>query len=263
MEDPLDFHPALDGIRFVDVIGRGGFGLVKLARHLASGKYVAVKILLRDCSPSSPLSAQGEAAILRSLRHDNIVRLLEERHTRTHRFLVMELATKGSLQSYVFEQGGLAEAEARTLFGQALAAVSYCHAQRVVHRDLKLGNLLLDEHMTIKLADFGLSLRLEQGTLASHSRRGALLPAPPPTPPRPPASHSKSGALFPAPPLSQPPKRRPPAPVPGATWTLQSQKPPPPQPVSPRMLTPQTPRPAPRARGRAVAGSAGGSSGSC
>nr|XP_051697894.1 uncharacterized protein LOC127489945 isoform X2 [Oryctolagus cuniculus] len=205
----------------------------------------------------------------------------------------MELATKGSLQSYVFEQGGLAEAEARTLFGQALAAVSYCHAQRVVHRDLKLGNLLLDEHMTIKLADFGLSLRLEQGTLASHSRRGALLPAPPPTPPRPPvsltlppasgppgaepkapkvtphltlsyqASHSKSGALFPAPPLSQPPKRRPPAPVPGATWTLQSQKPPPPQPVSPRMLTPQTPRPAPRARGRAVAGSAGGSSGSC
>nr|XP_051685125.1 serine/threonine-protein kinase MARK2 isoform X7 [Oryctolagus cuniculus] len=165
MEDPLDFHPALDGFRFVDVIGRGGFGLVKLARHLASGKYVAVKILLRDCSPSSPLSAQGEAAILRSLRHDNIVRLLEERHTRTHLFLVMELATKGSLQSYVFEQGGLAEAEARTLFGQALAAVSYCHAQRVVHRDLKLGNLLLDEHMTIKLADFGLSLRLEQGTL--------------------------------------------------------------------------------------------------
>ncbi|XP_069924460.1 serine/threonine-protein kinase MARK2 [Oryctolagus cuniculus] len=166
MEDPLDFHPPLDGFRFVDVIGRGGFGLVKLARHLASGKYMAVKILLRDCSPSSPLSAQGEAAILRSLRHDNIMRLLEERHAgKKHLFLVMGLATKGSLQSYVFEQGGLAEAEARTLFGQALAAVSYCHAQRVVHWDLKLGNLLLDEHMTIKLADFGLSLRLEQGTL--------------------------------------------------------------------------------------------------
>ncbi|XP_062032023.1 MAP/microtubule affinity-regulating kinase 3-like [Lepus europaeus] len=165
MEGPLDFHPPLDGFRFVDVIGRGSFGLVKLARHLASGKYVAVKILLQDASPSSPLSAQGEAAILRSLRHDNIVRLLAERHTRTHLFLVMELATKGSLQSYVFEQGGLAEAEARTLFGQALAAVSYCHGQRVAHRDLKLGNLLLDEHLNLKLADFGLSLRLEQGTL--------------------------------------------------------------------------------------------------
>ncbi|XP_069921294.1 serine/threonine-protein kinase MARK1 isoform X4 [Oryctolagus cuniculus] len=165
MEDSLDFHPPLDGFRFVDVIGRGGFGLVKLARHLASGKYMAVKILLRDGSPSCPLSAQGEADILRSLRHDNIVRLLEERHAGKHLFLVMELATKGSLQSYVFEQGGLAEAEARTLFGQALAAVSYCHGQRVAHRDLKLGNLLLDEHMTIKLADFGLSLRLEQGTL--------------------------------------------------------------------------------------------------
>ncbi|XP_062066758.1 MAP/microtubule affinity-regulating kinase 3-like [Lepus europaeus] len=165
MEGPLDFHPPLDGFRFVDVIGRGSFGLVKLARHLASGKYVAVKILLQDASPSSPLSAQGEAAILRSLRHKNIVRLLAERHTRTHLFLVMELATKGSLQSYVFEQGGLGEAEARSLFGQALAAVSYCHGQRVAHRDLKLGNLLLDAHLNLKLADFGLSLRLEQGAL--------------------------------------------------------------------------------------------------
>ncbi|XP_062046194.1 MAP/microtubule affinity-regulating kinase 3-like [Lepus europaeus] len=165
MEGPLDFHPPLDGFRFVDMLGRGSFGLVKLARHLASGKYVAVKILLQDASPSSPLSAQGEAAILRSLRHDNIVRLLAERHTRTHLFLVMELATKGSLESYVLEQGGLAEDEARTLFGQALAAVSYCHGQRVAHRDLKLGNLLLGAHLTLKLADFGLSLRLEQGTL--------------------------------------------------------------------------------------------------
>ncbi|XP_002709626.1 serine/threonine-protein kinase MARK2 [Oryctolagus cuniculus] len=161
----MAFHPPLDGFRFVEVIGQGGCGLVKLARHLASGKYVAVKILLRDCSPSSTLSAQGEAAILRSLRHDNIVRLLEERHTRTHLFLVMELATRGSLQRYVLEQGGLAEPEARTLFGQVLAAVSYCHAQHVAHRDLKLGNLLLDEHLNIKLADFGLSLRLEQGML--------------------------------------------------------------------------------------------------
>ncbi|XP_062053600.1 serine/threonine-protein kinase MARK2-like [Lepus europaeus] len=165
MEGPLDFHPPLDGYRFIYMIGWGGFGLVKLAQHLASGKYVAVKILLRDASPSSPLSAQREADILRSLRHDNIVRLLEERHTRKHLFLVMELATRGSLQHYVLRQGGLAEAEARALFGQALAAVSYCHGQRVAHRDLKLGNLLLDEHMKIKLADFGLSLRLEQGTL--------------------------------------------------------------------------------------------------
>nr|XP_051704690.1 serine/threonine-protein kinase MARK2 isoform X3 [Oryctolagus cuniculus] len=164
MKGLLDVHPPLDGYHFVHVIGRGGFSLVKLARHLASGKYVAVKIL-RDASPSSPLSAQGEAAILRSLRHDNIVRLLEERHTRKHLFLVMELATRGSLQHYVRWQGGLAEDEARALFGQALAAVSYCHGQRVAHRDLKLGNLLLDEHMTIKLADFGLSLRLERGTL--------------------------------------------------------------------------------------------------
>ncbi|XP_062053598.1 MAP/microtubule affinity-regulating kinase 3-like [Lepus europaeus] len=164
MKRHLDVHPPLHGYHFIYVIGQGGFGLVKLARHLSSGRYVAVKIL-RDASPFSPLSPQREADILRSLRHDNIVRLLEERHTRKHLFLVMELASRGSLHRYVRRQGGLAEAEARALFGQALAAVSYCHGQRVAHRDLKLGNLLLDEHMKIKLADFGLSLRLEQGTL--------------------------------------------------------------------------------------------------
>ncbi|XP_062053589.1 uncharacterized protein LOC133763913 [Lepus europaeus] len=169
MEAALAFHPPLDGFHFVGVIGRGGYGLVKLARHLATGKYVAVKILLRGTSPSSPLSAQGEADILRSLRHDNIVRLLEERHTRTHLFLVMELASRGSLRHYVLRRGGLAEAEARTLFGQALAAVSYCHGQRVAHRDLKLANLLLDAQLNLKLADFGQSLRLEQGTLVRGS----------------------------------------------------------------------------------------------
>ncbi|XP_069932209.1 MAP/microtubule affinity-regulating kinase 3 isoform X2 [Oryctolagus cuniculus] len=268
MEGPLDVHPSLDGYRFMYAIGRGGFGLVKLAWHLASGKYVAVKILLQDGSPSSSLSAQGEVVILRSLWHDNIMRLLEKRHTETHLFLVMELAARGSLYHYVQEQDGLAEDEARALFGQALAAVSYCHGQRVAHWDLKLDNLLLDEHMNIKLADFRLSLRLEQGTLDSHSRRGALLPAPPPTPPKSPASHSRRGALLPAPPPSQPPRCRPPAPVPGAVWTSQSQKPPQ-LPVSLRglgpqpPLTPQTPQPAPRARGRASAGLAGGSSGSC
>nr|XP_017206016.1 serine/threonine-protein kinase MARK2-like [Oryctolagus cuniculus] len=165
MKGPWEVHPPLDRYDFLYVLGRGGFGLVKLARHLASEEFVAVKILLQGASPSSPLSAQREVDILRSLRHDNIVRLLEERHTRTHLFLVMELATGGWLRSYVQEQGGLAEDEAGALFGQALAAVSYCHGQRVAHRDLKLGNLLLDEHMNIKLADFRLSLWLEQGTL--------------------------------------------------------------------------------------------------
>nr|XP_051676661.1 putative sperm motility kinase W [Oryctolagus cuniculus]XP_051676662.1 putative sperm motility kinase W [Oryctolagus cuniculus]XP_051676663.1 putative sperm motility kinase W [Oryctolagus cuniculus]XP_051676664.1 putative sperm motility kinase W [Oryctolagus cuniculus]XP_051676665.1 putative sperm motility kinase W [Oryctolagus cuniculus]XP_051676667.1 putative sperm motility kinase W [Oryctolagus cuniculus] len=165
MKGPWEVHPPLDGYDFLYVLGWGGFSLVKLARHLASEEFVAVKILLLDASPSSPLSAQGEADILRSLRHNNIVQLLEERHTRTHLFLVTELAARGSLQRYVWVQGGLAEDEARALFGQALAAVSYCHGQRVAHRDLKLGNLLLDEHKNIKLADFGLSLRLERGTL--------------------------------------------------------------------------------------------------
>nr|XP_051677657.1 serine/threonine-protein kinase MARK2-like [Oryctolagus cuniculus] len=127
MEGPWEDHP-LDGYDFLYVLGRGGFGLVKLAWHLASEEFVAVKILPRGTSPSSPLWGPG--------------------------------ARSGTTCC-----GRAAEAQARALFGQVLAAVSYCHGQRVAHRDLKLGNLLLDTHLNVKLADFGLSLWLEQGTL--------------------------------------------------------------------------------------------------
>ncbi|XP_058518312.1 5'-AMP-activated protein kinase catalytic subunit alpha-1-like [Ochotona princeps] len=157
------FHPPLPGYDFTEIIGQGGYGVVKLARQLATGRDVAVKIFLRERRGTASHSVAREASMLRSLRHDHIVNLLDEKCLGRFVFLVMELASRGTLHRYVWERGGLEELEARSLFAQILSAVDYCHASRVAHRDLKPGNILLDTNMNVKLADFGLSRRLPEG----------------------------------------------------------------------------------------------------
>ncbi|MEE6492179.1 hypothetical protein FKM82_016509 [Ascaphus truei] len=69
----------------------------------------------------------------------------------------MEYASQGDLYDYISERQRLSEQEARTFFRQIVSAVQYCHANGIVHRDLKLENILLDENKNVKIADFGLS----------------------------------------------------------------------------------------------------------
>lgn len=71
--------------------------------------------------------------------------------------LVMEFAAGGELYDYLSERKVLTEDEARRIFRQIATAVYYCHKHKICHRDLKLENILLDEHGNAKIADFGLS----------------------------------------------------------------------------------------------------------
>lgn len=158
------FHPPLPGYEFSDIIGQGGYGVVKLARQLATGRDVAVKIFLQERRASSSGSVAREASLMRSLQHPHILQLLEEQQQGRFVFLVMELASRGTLECYVHEQGGLGEQEASLLFAQILSAMEYCHTSCIAHRDIKPGNILLDSNMRVKLADFGLSCRLPKGT---------------------------------------------------------------------------------------------------
>jgi len=101
----------------------------------------------------------------RQLHHPHVVQLYEVIATESSIWLVTELCTGGELFDYLVEKGRIDEYETRTLFGQLCLAVAYCHEQGVVHRDLKLENVLLDDHVLVKLSDFGFTREFERGSL--------------------------------------------------------------------------------------------------
>lgn len=80
-------------------------------------------------------------------------------------WIVTELCSGGELFDYLAEKGRLAEDESKFLFGQLCLAVAYLHEKGIVHRDLKLENVLLDERCRVKLGDFGFTREFERGVL--------------------------------------------------------------------------------------------------
>ncbi|XP_045392096.1 serine/threonine-protein kinase MARK1 isoform X8 [Lemur catta] len=167
-----DEQPHIGNYRLQKTIGKGNFAKVKLARHVLTGREVAVKII--DKTQLNPTSLQKlfrEVRIMKILNHPNIVKLFEVIETEKTLYLVMEYASGGEVFDYLVAHGRMKEKEARAKFRQSsrqgtlqlwqknliVSAVQYCHQKCIVHRDLKAENLLLDADMNIKIADFGFS----------------------------------------------------------------------------------------------------------
>uniref|UniRef100_A0A803T911 Serine/threonine-protein kinase MARK1 n=1 Tax=Anolis carolinensis TaxID=28377 RepID=A0A803T911_ANOCA len=151
-------HPHIGNYRLLKTIGKGNFAKVKLARHVLTGREVAVKII--DKTQLNPTSLQKlfrEVRIMKILNHPNIVKLFEVIETEKTLYLIMEYASGGEVFDYLVAHGRMKEKEARAKFRQIVSAVQYCHQKCIVHRDLKAENLLLDGDMNIKIADFGFS----------------------------------------------------------------------------------------------------------
>uniref|UniRef100_A0AAQ5ZBG5 non-specific serine/threonine protein kinase n=1 Tax=Amphiprion ocellaris TaxID=80972 RepID=A0AAQ5ZBG5_AMPOC len=134
-------HPHIGNYRLLKTIGKGNFAKVKLARHVLTGREVR-----------------------QILNHPNIVKLFEVIETEKTLYLVMEYASGGEVFDYLVAHGRMKEKEARAKFRQIVSAVQYCHQRRIVHRDLKAENLLLDADMNIKIADFGFSNEFTVGS---------------------------------------------------------------------------------------------------
>ncbi|XP_072365618.1 serine/threonine-protein kinase MARK1 isoform X2 [Scyliorhinus torazame] len=151
-------QPHVGNYRLLKTIGKGNFAKVKLARHVLTGREVAVKII--DKTQLNPTSLQKlfrEVRIMKILNHPNIVKLFEVIETEKTLYLIMEYASGGEVFDYLVAHGRMKEKEARAKFRQIVSSVQYCHQKYIVHRDLKAENLLLDADMNIKIADFGFS----------------------------------------------------------------------------------------------------------
>ncbi|KAJ8027528.1 Hormonally up-regulated neu tumor-associated kinase [Holothuria leucospilota] len=142
------------------LLGEGSFAKVREAMHTVVGEKVAIKIIDKKEAQTDfyiHKHLRREAAILQQLRHPNIVALLEVLETDNNLYMVLEICNGGPLLDLIWVQQGLSEDDAKRFTQQVISAVQYLHNVGIMHRDLKVENMLLDEDKNIKLIDFGLS----------------------------------------------------------------------------------------------------------
>ncbi len=149
----------IDGYQIIDVLGRGGMGVVYKALDVSLEKTVALKAL-------DPVQAQDEqflgrfkveARTLGRLQHPHIVNVFAFRHVDPHLFIVMEYVDGGNLADLIAERGPIPWREALPLVRQSVEAMAHAHRLQVVHRDIKPRNILLTSAGRVKVTDFGLA----------------------------------------------------------------------------------------------------------
>jgi len=138
-------------------IGRGSYSTVKLAYSEPLKTVVAVKIISKKTAPATYLERflPREIDIIKRLQHKNILKYYQCIETTQRYLIAMEFAENGNILQLLNTQTYFKERLAHKFFGQLMSAVAYCHQFNVVHRDLKLENLMLDTRNELKLGDFG------------------------------------------------------------------------------------------------------------
>ncbi|AAS51345.2 ACR119Wp [Eremothecium gossypii ATCC 10895] len=143
-------------------LGEGEFGKVKLgwskARLDGDSRNVAIKLIRRDTVPKNSekeIKIYRELNALKLLSHPNIVRLEEVLQNSKYIGIVLQYASGGEFYKYIQKKRRLKEPPACRLFAQLISGVHYIHYKGLAHRDLKLENLLLDEHENLIITDFG------------------------------------------------------------------------------------------------------------
>ncbi|MFC9243302.1 protein kinase [Streptomyces sp. NPDC057136] len=170
---------AIAGYTLLQELGRGGMGVVHLARHESSGKEVALKVMLPRVAtrPEARQRFLREVALTKALRHPNIAALEGAGFVNGIFFFTTEYCTGGSVDVLLQRRGGrLPVDEAVGLALQALDGLEHAHRQGVVHRDLSPSNILLhrdtDGSMTAKISDFGLAKAFDRAGLSGLTRTG-------------------------------------------------------------------------------------------
>ncbi|KAK1813436.1 hypothetical protein LTR12_012162 [Friedmanniomyces endolithicus] len=151
-------------------LGEGEFGKVKMGWKKDSTVQVAIKLIRKESLAGNSTrlpKIYREISILKELQHPNIVKLHEFIETERHMGIVLEYASGGELFDYILNHRYLKDPAARRLFAQLVSGVGYLHKKGIVHRDLKLENLLLDRNKNIIITDFGFA-----NTFSPHDELG-------------------------------------------------------------------------------------------
>jgi len=140
-------------------LGDGAFGKVHKARHKENGKLAAAKICALETEDELS-DFTVEIDILHDLSHDNIIKLYDAYHYDSKLWMFIEYCDGGALDSIIIDlEKGLTEKQIAYVTREMCLGLSYLHRNRVIHRDLKAGNVLLTTLGQVKLADFGVSAK--------------------------------------------------------------------------------------------------------
>ncbi|XP_024239865.1 calcium/calmodulin-dependent protein kinase IGb isoform X2 [Oncorhynchus tshawytscha] len=171
-EAEFDWKKTTDNIQevfdFMEVLGSGAFSEVFMVKERKTGKLFAMKCVKKK--QKSIQNLENEIAVLRKIKHDNVVGLEDFYESRSHYYLVMQLVAGGELFDRILDRGMYSEKDASRVIQQVLQAVQYLHQNGIVHRDLKPENLLYysqDESSKIMISDFGLSKMEDNGVMST------------------------------------------------------------------------------------------------
>ena len=154
----MDCRDELDKYIRLDKVGEGTYGVVYKCQHKETNELVALKkVRLENEDEVIPSTSIREISILKQLKHPNIVRLIDLIHGEKKLYLVFEFLDHDLKKFLDLNNGPLPPQLVKSYLYQICSAIKYCHSKRILHRDLKPQNLLIDKNGVIKLADFGLA----------------------------------------------------------------------------------------------------------
>lgn len=162
LKQAIGYSNLFDFYDLFQTLGQGQFGMVKLAIHKKTGEKVAIKIVKKkDMNELEVYQQRREIEVLKMCQHPNIIKLIDLFENADYYYLVMDYMQGGDMFDYLqLRKFKISENRARDMTRQILLAIQYLHSYGMLHRDLKLENVMMtdkSEGAIPKIADFGLT----------------------------------------------------------------------------------------------------------
>ena len=145
------------------LIGQGAFGKVNIGLNILSGRVVAIKSFNKEklkINSENMKKILHETNLMQKLNHPNITKILEVFEDEKFILIIMEYINGGNLFSFVKKRRKLSEKISKFLFRQIILGIKHIHSNNIVHRDIKLENILIDLNNRVKICDFGIGVEL-------------------------------------------------------------------------------------------------------
>ncbi|GFY97320.1 kinase family with ARM repeat domain-containing protein [Actinidia rufa] len=165
----------VENYHVIELVGEGSFGKVYKGRRKYTGQTVAMKFILKHGKSEKDIqNLRQEIEILRKLKHENVIEMLDSFES-PHEFCVVTEFAQGELFEILEDDKCLPEEQVQAIAKQLVRALHYLHSNRIIHRDMKPQNILIGAGSVIKLCDFGFARAMSTNTVVLRSIKGTPL----------------------------------------------------------------------------------------